>query len=67
MFKDTFLSIIGKPIEENNNPSKIDRNPLRRNNGMQTLMKQTTDPEKKKDRSHKTKNVRWPGNKEIKT
>lgn len=34
---------------------------------MQTLMKQTTDPEKKKDRSDKTKNVRWPENKEIKT
>lgn len=50
MFKDTFLSIIGKPIEEKNNLSKIDCNPLRRNNGMNANPGEANNRPRKEER-----------------
>jgi hypothetical protein len=55
MFKDTLLSIIGKPyiIEGNNNLSKIDRNPPRRNNGTDT------NPDEANNRPRKEERQMW--------
>jgi hypothetical protein len=50
MFRDTFLSIVGKPIEKNNNPSKIDRNPLWRNNGMDANPDEANNRSRKEER-----------------
>lgn len=67
MFKDTFLSIIGKPIEGSNNPSKIDRNPLWKNNGMDANPVEANNRPRKEERQIcKTKSVRWQGIKKLK-